>query len=71
MAKIEADLPIGVGVHLVADQPAMVEDAVCGFTKALFEAVAIVLVVSFLSLGVRAVWSWRCRSRSCSRSPSS
>ena len=32
----------------------MVEEAVGGFTKALFEAVVIVLVVSFLSLGVRA-----------------
>ena len=32
----------------------MVEEAVGGFTKALFEAVAIVLVVSFVSLGMRA-----------------
>jgi len=31
-----------------------VEEAVGGFTNALFEAVAIVLVVSFLSLGMRA-----------------
>ena len=54
MDRIIAELPIGVGVHLVADQPVVVEEAVGGFTKALFEAVAIVLVVSFLSLGVRA-----------------
>ncbi|CAN7416124.1 efflux RND transporter permease subunit [Bosea sp. LjRoot9] len=54
MAKIEAELPIGVGVHLVSDQPAIVEEAVGGFTKALAEAVAIVLIVSFISLGVRA-----------------
>ncbi len=54
MAKIESELPIGVGVHLVSDQPAIVEEAVGGFTKALAEAVAIVLIVSFISLGVRA-----------------
>ena len=54
MSKILADLPIGVGVHLVADQPVVVEHAVSGFTEALFEAVVIVLVISFLSLGLRA-----------------
>jgi multidrug efflux pump subunit AcrB len=54
MTKITVDLPIGVGVHLVSDQPAVVEEAVGGFTKALFEAVAIVLIVSFVSLGLRA-----------------
>ena len=54
MDKIIGELPIGVGVHLVADQPIVVEEAVGGFTKALFEAVAIVLVVSFISLGMRA-----------------
>ncbi|WP_158812611.1 efflux RND transporter permease subunit [Methylocapsa sp. S129] len=54
MTRITADLPIGVGVHLVSDQPAVVEEAVGGFTKALFEAVAIVLLVSFVSLGLRA-----------------
>ncbi|MGO9132725.1 MAG: efflux RND transporter permease subunit [Methylovirgula sp.] len=54
MSKVLADLPIGVGVHLVADQPVVVEHAVSGFTEALFEAVMIVLGISFLSLGVRA-----------------
>ncbi|MGE7472560.1 efflux RND transporter permease subunit [Bosea sp. NPDC003192] len=54
MTKVENELPIGIGVHLVSDQPAIVEEAVGGFTKALFEAVAIVLIVSFLSLGMRA-----------------
>ena len=54
MAKIIADLPIGVEVHLVADQPVVVEHAVSGFTEALFEAVAIVLAISFVSLGLRA-----------------
>ncbi len=54
MHDIEAKLPVGVGVHLVSDQPQVVEEAVSGFTQALFEAVVIVLVVSFVSLGLRA-----------------
>jgi multidrug efflux pump subunit AcrB len=54
MAKVAEELPIGVDVHLVADQPVVVEEAVGHFTRALFEAVAIVLLVSFLSLGLRA-----------------
>ena len=48
------ELPVGVDVHLVSDQPKVVEEAVSGFTQALFEAVAIVLIVSFVSLGIRA-----------------
>ena len=54
MVKVQNDLPVGVGVHLVSDQAEIVADAVGGFTKALGEAVAIVLAVSFVSLGVRA-----------------
>jgi multidrug efflux pump subunit AcrB len=54
MAEIETRLPIGVGIDQVSDQPHVVEEAVGGFTKSLFEAVVIVLVVSFLSLGLRA-----------------
>ena len=54
MNRIETELPIGVGIHLVSDQPMIVEEAVGGFTQALFEAVMIVLIVSFVSLGLRA-----------------
>ncbi|MEB0092469.1 efflux RND transporter permease subunit [Pseudomonas sp. CCI1.2] len=54
MDAATADLPVGVGVHNVSDQAQVVEKAVGGFTSALFEAVAIVLIVSFISLGVRA-----------------
>ncbi len=54
MAQITANLPIGIEPHLVADQSVVVEEAVGGFTKALWEAIAIVLAVSFLSLGLRA-----------------
>ncbi|MCI0913098.1 efflux RND transporter permease subunit [Pseudomonas putida] len=54
MDSIVNDLPVGVGVHTVSDQAVVVKEAVGGFTSALFEAVVIVLAVSFVSLGVRA-----------------
>jgi multidrug efflux pump len=52
--KAEARLPIGIAVHHVADQPQVVKHAVGGFLQALAEAVVIVLLVSFVSLGLRA-----------------
>ena len=52
--ELTAELPVGVGVHMVSDQAQVVEEAVSGFTSALFEAVVIVLAVSFISLGLRA-----------------
>jgi multidrug efflux pump subunit AcrB len=54
MAEIIGSLPIGIEPHLVADQPTVVEHAVGDFMEALWEAIAIVLAVSFLSLGLRA-----------------
>ncbi|MCS4283907.1 multidrug efflux pump subunit AcrB [Pseudomonas sp. BIGb0278] len=54
MDQIITNLPVGVGVHTVSDQAVVVKKAVGGFTSALFEAVLIVLAVSFVSLGVRA-----------------
>lgn len=54
MEIVVGDLPIGVDVQRVSDQPAVVDEAVSGFTRALFEAIAIVLAISFISLGVRA-----------------
>jgi multidrug efflux pump subunit AcrB len=53
LARAKADLPAGIESHLVANQPAVVEEAVGEFIKTLIEAVAIVLAVSFLSLGWR------------------
>ena len=52
--RVVADLPVGVDVQRVSDQPAVVDEAVSGFTRALFEAIVIVLAISFISLGVRA-----------------
>ena len=53
MARIRAELPVGIVFEQVSDQPAVVELAISEFMRALGEAVAIVLAVSFLSLGFR------------------
>lgn len=54
MVHVVQNLPLGVSVDHVSDQPAVVDQAIAGFTKALFEAIAIVLAISFISLGLRA-----------------
>jgi multidrug efflux pump subunit AcrB len=54
MAEITADLPLGIEPHLVANQPEIVSHSVNEFMKSLWEAVAIVMAVSLLSLGLRA-----------------
>lgn len=53
MKKIAADLPAGVDVHVVANQPDVVKGSIRLFENSLAEAVLIVLAVSFLSLGWR------------------
>ena len=53
MAELRRDMPIGIEPHLVADQPHVVHEAVGEFTKSLWEAIFIVLGVSFLALGWR------------------
>ncbi len=54
MASITAEIPIGIEPHLAAQQPKVVEAAVDEFMEALWEAIFIVLAVSFVSLGIRA-----------------
>ena len=53
MKKITADLPAGVDVHVVANQPEVVRGSIRLFENSLTEAILIVLAVSFLSLGWR------------------
>ena len=53
MKQLQADLPAGVDVHVVADQPEVVRSSIELFVHSLAEAVVIVLAVSFLSLGMR------------------
>lgn len=54
IAQAQADLPVGIEIHQVADQPHVVDEAVGHFIQALVEAILIVLAVSFVSLGMRA-----------------
>jgi multidrug efflux pump subunit AcrB len=53
MAQITADLPIGIEPGLVADQPVVVNQAIREFMVSLVQAIAIIMAVSFISLGVR------------------
>ena len=53
MKKISAELPAGVEVHVVANQPEVVKGSITLFEHSLTEAVLIVLAVSFLTLGWR------------------
>ena len=52
MAQVQADLPVGITVSHVQDQPKAVSRSVGEFVRVLLEAVAIVLAVSFISLGL-------------------
>src|SRR5499427_7252611 len=53
ITRITADLPVGIQPTLVADQAVTVESAISEFMTSLWQAVAIILAVSFVSLGVR------------------
>lgn len=54
MATLKTDLPVGIEPRLVADQAVTVESAISEFMTSLWQAVAIILGVSFISLGMRA-----------------
>jgi len=53
MAEIRASLPIGIEPTLVADQAVVVGNAIGEFMTSLLQAIAIITVVSFISLGIR------------------
>jgi multidrug efflux pump len=53
MAAITATLPVGIEVTQIADQPTIVEHSIAEFVESFLEALGIVLLVSFLSLGWR------------------
>ena len=53
MAVLKAGLPTGVVVDQISDQPKVVEGSVGEFLESFAEALAIVLLVSFVSLGWR------------------
>ncbi len=53
MADIKANLPVGIETTLVADQAVTVDLAISDFMTNLWQAIVIILVCSFVSLGVR------------------
>lgn len=53
VTNIQSELPYGVELERVADQPTTVKEAVWDFEKSLLEALTIVIIVSLLSLGWR------------------
>jgi multidrug efflux pump subunit AcrB len=53
MTSIVAELPVGVDITQIADQPNIVDQSVSEFFRTFLEALIIVLVVSFLTLGWR------------------
>ncbi|ASY65518.1 Acriflavin resistance protein (plasmid) [Sinorhizobium sojae CCBAU 05684] len=52
--RFQSSLPYGVSVDQISNQPEVVTEAMNEFMHALLEALAIVLVVSFLSIGWRS-----------------
>jgi len=54
MQEVTANLPIGIEPTLVADQPHVVDHAIGEFTTSLWQAIVIIMAVSFISLGIRA-----------------
>ncbi|MDD2685036.1 MAG: efflux RND transporter permease subunit [Gallionella sp.] len=53
MKRLVADLPAGIELHVVANQPSVVKGSISLFENSLTEAILIVLAVSFISLGWR------------------
>ena len=53
MNAVSGELPVGIEVTQIADQPHIVNESVSEFVETFAEALVIVLVVSFLSLGWR------------------
>ena len=51
-AQIQTEMPLGITLHQVQDQPRAVSRSVNEFVAVLVEAVAVVLAVSFISLGL-------------------
>jgi multidrug efflux pump len=54
VGEFEKDLPRGIAITRIEDQPKVVDAAVFEFTRSFLEALAIVLAVSFLTLGWRS-----------------
>jgi multidrug efflux pump len=54
LSQIKQELPVGLEINQIVNQPKVVESSIGEFLKSLAEAIIIVLLVSFVSLGVRS-----------------
>ncbi|NKC30044.1 efflux RND transporter permease subunit [Falsiroseomonas selenitidurans] len=54
LAEIRRDLPVGLQLQAVSDQPRIVAESVAEFLTKFAAALGVVLLISFLSLGFRA-----------------
>lgn len=60
IAKIHKELPLGLELNQVANQPEVVKNSISEFSESLYEAILIVLAVSLFSLGRRSGYVISC-----------
>lgn len=60
IARIHKELPLGLELNQVANQPEVVKNSISEFSKSLYEAIIIVLAVSLFSLGRRSGYVISC-----------
>ncbi|WP_405381841.1 efflux RND transporter permease subunit [Phascolarctobacterium sp.] len=60
IAKIQDELPLGLELNQVANQPEVVKNSISEFAESLYEAIIIVLAVSLFSLGRRSGYVISC-----------
>ena len=53
LKELKSTIPVGLNLDQVSNQPHIVKESIGDFSQSLFEAIAIVLLVSFASLGIR------------------
>ena len=53
LGELQKTIPAGLELNQVSNQPHIVKESIGDFSQSLFEAIAIVLLVSFASLGLR------------------
>ena len=53
LKELKTTIPAGLNLDQVSNQPHIVKESIGDFSQSLFEAIAIVLLVSFTSLGIR------------------
>lgn len=60
IARIQKELPLGLELNQVANQPEVVKKSISEFSESLYEAIIIVLVVSLMTLGRRSGYVISC-----------